>query len=231
MGHRIIITIDGPAGAGKSTLGRRLAQALGYRYVDSGALYRAVAWQVRERGLDLAGDSKALTRMLQHFRPHIVADVQGFQVYVDGREITRELRTPEVTQASSQAATQPQVRRWVGELLHHLAQDGGVVAEGRDLGSVVFPNAEVKFYLDADLTTRAARRQQEWQNEGGTPVLNGTLKDIVDRDNRDQNRRVAPLTIPEGAHYLDTTNLKPDEVIAQCLAIIRESLAAKAAGI
>jgi cytidylate kinase len=230
VGHRIIITIDGPAGVGKSTLGRRLAQALGYRYVDSGALYRAVAWQVRQTGVDPA-DRDALDRMLVQFQPHIEADAQGFQVSAAGREITRELRTPEVTQASSQVATRPQVRRWVGEVLVLLARDGGVVAEGRDLGSAVFPEAEVKFYLDADLDTRAARRQREWQDEGSKPGLSGTLKDIAERDNRDQNRRLAPLTIPEGAHFLDTTNLNPDEVLALCLARIRESLTAKAAGI
>jgi cytidylate kinase len=230
VGHRLIVTIDGPAGVGKSTLGRRLAQALGYRYIDSGALYRTVAWQARETGLNLA-DSDALALMLAHFQPDIVADVQGFQVSVAGREITPELRTPEVTQASSLAATQPQVRRWVGEVLVLLARDGGVVAEGRDLGSTVFPDAEVKFYLDADLATRATRRQREWQGQGRAPGLTSTLKDMAERDNRDQNRKLAPLTMPPEAHYLDTTNLNPDEVLTQCLAQIRESLTAKAAGI
>jgi cytidylate kinase len=230
VGHRIIITIDGPAGVGKSTLGRRLAQALGYRYVDSGALYRAVAWQTRQTGVDPA-DQDALDRMLAQFQPHIDADVLGFRVAAAGQDITPELRTPEVTQASSQVATRPPVRRWVGEVLHRLARDGGVVAEGRDLGSVVFPEAEVKFYLDADLDTRAARRQREWQDEGGNPGLSGTMKDMAERDNRDQNRRLAPLTIPEGAHFVDTTNLNPDEVTALCLARIRVSLTAKAAGI
>lgn len=230
MGHRLLVTIDGPAGVGKSTLGRRLAQALGYRYIDSGALYRAVAWQALATGLNLA-DREALTRMLADFRPQIAASGQGFAVAVAGRDITRELRSPAVTQASSQAATQPQVRRWVGALLQRLAQNGGAVAEGRDLGSAVFPDAEVKFYLDADLTTRAARRQREVQAVADAPVLAGTLKDLAERDHRDQNRQLAPLTIPAGSHYLDTTNLNPDEVLALCLARIRESQAAPAAGI
>jgi cytidylate kinase len=223
VGHKIIVTIDGPAGAGKSTLARRLAQALGYRYVDSGALYRSVAWQALDAALD-PQDQEALARLLAHFQPHIAAEPQGFQVFVNGREITRELRTPEVTQASSRVATQPAVRRWVGEVLHRLTRDCGVVAEGRDLGSAVFPEADVKFYLDADLAIRAARRQQEWQDQGAAPESASALQDIAGRDQRDQNRSLAPLTMPEGAHYVDTTHLTPDEMVARCLEKIREAL-------
>ncbi len=228
MGHRLIITIDGPAGVGKSTLGRRLARALGYRYVDSGALYRTVAWQALAAGLDVA-DRDALPPMLAAFRPDLTAGAEGFQVAVAGRDITPELRTPEVTQASSRVATNPPVRRWVGAVLQQLARDGGVVAEGRDLGSAVFPDAAVKFYLDADLTIRASRRQREWRDEGNAPGLSGTLKDMGERDHRDQSRTIAPLTIPAGAHYIDTTHLNPDEVLARCLASIQESFPADAA--
>ncbi len=146
-----------------------------------------------------------------------------------GRDITLELRTPEVTQASSRVATNPRVRRWVGEVLQQLAHNGGVVAEGRDLGSAVFPDAAVKFYLDADLTTRALRRQREWRDEDSAPGLSGTLKDMAERDHRDQNRTIAPLTIPAGAHYLDTTHLNPDELLALCLTRIQESFPADAA--
>ena len=229
MERSIIITIDGPAGAGKSTLGRRLAQALGYRYVDSGALYRSVAWQARETRLDPA-DSDAVARLLIHFQPHITSDAQGFHRAVDGREITQGLRTPEVSQDASRVAAQAPVRQWVSDILHSLAQGGGVVAEGRDLGSVVFPDAEIKFYLDADLAIRAARRQQEWQEDGLTPGLAGTLKDMAARDNQDQNRALAPLMAPEDAHFLDTTSLNPDEVVEQCLATIRKTLEARMAG-
>jgi len=229
VGRTIIITIDGPAGAGKSTLGRRLARTLGYRYVDSGALYRAVACHAQEQGLDPA-DGAAVARLLADFQPHITSDAQGFHLAINGREITRELRTPEVSQGASRVAAQPEVRRWVSEILRSLARDGGVVAEGRDLGSVVFPEAEVKLYLDADLAIRATRRQQEWQEDGAAPSLSGTIQEIASRDCQDQNRALAPLTVPAGAHYMDTTTLNPDEVVEQCLARIREILKAGVAG-
>jgi len=230
VGHQITITIDGPAGVGKSTLGRRLAQTLGYRYVDSGALYRAVAWQAQNADLDPA-DPDAVARMLADFQPQVHANSRGFHVAAGGREITPELRTPAVTEASSRVATQPRVREWVNRFLQTIARDGGVVAEGRDLGSVVFPNAEVKFYLDADLATRASRRQREWQAGGGDPGLDQMQTDIAARDHQDKTRREAPLTVPQGAHYLDTTKLQPDEVATQCLALIRENLGARAIGI
>jgi cytidylate kinase len=230
VAHKITITIDGPAGVGKSTLGRRLARALGYRYVDSGALYRAVAWQAHNAKINPA-DADAVARMLAEFQPQISADTQGFHVAVAGREITPELRTPAVTEGSSRVATHPPVREWVNRVLQNLAQNGGVVAEGRDLGSVVFPKAEVKFYLDADLATRASRRQREWLAGGGTSDLAGTQDTIAARDHQDKTRTVAPLTVPQGAHYLDTTNLQPDEVAIQCLALIRKDLEARAVNI
>ena len=228
MRRQIIITIDGPAGAGKSTLGRHLARILAYRYLDSGALYRAVAWQALQTGLDPA-DGEAVARMLPDFRPGIAAEGEGFRLSVDGRDLSRVLRSPEVSQAASQVATQPPVRRWVGEVLRRLAQGGGVVAEGRDMGSVVFPDAEVKFYLDADLTIRAARRQQEWQDSGVASAPAATLQDMAARDNRDQKRSLAPLVVPAGAHYVDTTGLKPEEVAARCLAVVKTCLKARAA--
>ena len=151
MGKRAIITIDGPAGAGKSTVGRRLAQSLDYLYLDSGSLYRAVAWQAGRRGLDL-NDPGVMAEFLSGFKPEIKADGVGFHLFIDGREVREEIRTPEVSRGASIVAKLPMVRRWVKEHLRWLARDGGVVADGRDQGTAVFPEAGFKFYLDAALS-------------------------------------------------------------------------------
>ncbi|OHE22753.1 MAG: cytidylate kinase, partial [Syntrophobacterales bacterium RIFOXYC2_FULL_60_23] len=148
MGSRGIVTIDGPAGAGKSTVARLLAQSLGYLYLDSGALYRAVAWQAQQLGLDLEPD-ETLEEFLAGFAPELTADSRGFHLVIDGVEVSEGLRSPRVTRESSRLAARPLVRRWVKDRLRHLAANGGVVAEGRDLGTVVFPGAAHKFYLSA----------------------------------------------------------------------------------
>ena len=220
MGPRGIITIDGPAGAGKSTVGRLLAQSLGYLYLDSGALYRAVAWQAQRLGLDLDRDS-TLEDFLAGFAPEVTADSRGFHLVIDGAEVSEELRSPMVTRESSRLAAQPLVRRWVKDRLRHLAKNGGVVAEGRDQGTVVFPGATHKFYLSAALATRAERRRREWQGEGEPPSLVNTMADIAARDLRDETRDEAPLCVPEDACVIDTTDLSIEAVLQQCLARIR----------
>lgn len=226
MGRQIIITIDGPAGAGKSTAAKGLARALGYRYLDSGALYRAVAWQALRRGLN-ARDQKALSAFLEDFKPRIVSDESGFHLFINGREVTQELRTPEVSQESSRMAALPPVRRWVTDCLRALARNGGVVAEGRDMGSVVFPDAEIKFFLTADLVVRAARRCREWEKEQIRMALEKTVEELAARDRQDETRAAAPLKVPPGAIEIDTTTLTPDEVLAQCVAEVRAVLTAK----
>lgn len=220
MGKRAIITIDGPAGAGKSTVGRRLAQSLHYLYLDSGSLYRAVAWQARRLGLDWH-DPGAMGGFLPDFQPEIRADGAGFHLVIDGRSVADELRTPEVSRGASLVAKLPVVRQWVKEHLRRLARNGGVVADGRDQGSAVFPAAEFKFYLDAALATRAARRQKDWQRDNGAPPLEEIIRDMAARDRQDETREEAPLTVPVGAIEIDTTNLTVDEVVEVCLVHIR----------
>jgi len=226
VGNRAIITIDGPAGAGKSTVGRRLAQSLHYLYLDSGSLYRAVAWQAGRLGLEL-NDAGALAALLPDFQPELQADEAGFHLLIDGREVREEIRTPEVSRGSSLVAKLPMVRQWVKEHLRWLARDGGVVADGRDQGTAVFPEAEPKFYLDAALAIRAARRQKDWQKDGDPPSLEEVRRDLAARDLQDETRAAAPLTVPPGAVVIDTTDLTVEQVVEGCL---RKIVGTKPAG-
>ena len=225
MAKRAIITIDGPAGAGKSTVGRRLARSLNYLYLDSGSLYRAVAWQTRRLGLEI-NDPGALGRLLPGFKPGLRTDASGFHLFIDGREVTAELRTPEVSRAASLVAKLPAVRQWVKGHLRQLARHGGVVAEGRDQGTVVFPKAGFKFYLDATLSIRALRRQRDWQGDHDPPSLEEIRCDLAARDRQDQARQEAPLRVPPGAMVIDTTDLTVDRVVELCL----QEIGAKTAG-
>jgi len=220
---RCLITIDGPAGAGKSTVARGLARALGFRYLDSGAFYRAVALEALSRGLD-PEDEAGVAGILAHLSVEAGEDADGFFLKLNGRRLARELRTPEVSDASSRVARLAAVRRWVTQSLRRLAGAGGVVAEGRDLGTVVFPEADLKFYLDADLTVRAARRQREQAGLGAAPDLEATLVALAARDTQDRTRAEAPLRVPPGAILIDTTRLTPEEAVARCLAEAARSL-------
>jgi cytidylate kinase len=218
---RGIITIDGPAGAGKSTVARLLAATLGYLYVDSGALYRLVGWQAAERHLDL-NDAQALSAFLEGLQPEMTSSPQGFALFLHGQEVSQVLREPSVGQEASRVAVLPPVREWVTARLRHLAANGGVVAEGRDLGTVVFPQAKVKFFLDASLETRAARRRQDWENENAPVSPEKVAMELADRDRRDATRAAAPMRVPGDALVIDNTNLNPQEVVRRCLERIRE---------
>lgn len=226
-GRLPVVTIDGPAGAGKSTVSRQLAERLGFTYLDTGALYRTVALRV-SADADLTGalagtpDAAteerlgALTRGLD-----IRFGDAGTRVWLGDREVTGEIRTPEISQAASKVSAIPAVRAGLLDLQRRLAAAGGVVAEGRDVGSVVFPDAEVKFYLTADVACRAQRRAAELRARGVDVDLEATQREIEERDERDAGRAVAPLTRPEGAIEVDSGPMTADQVLERMIEVVR----------
>jgi CMP/dCMP kinase len=216
MGERgAVITIDGPAGAGKSTVARELARRLGYRLLDTGAMYRALAWSVARAGLAVE-DTPALRAHLARVSLELVGD----RVLVDGRDVTGEIRTREISDLTSRLTQLAPVRELATPLQRRLAADGGVVLEGRDTGTVVCPGADVKFYLDASHEARARRRQAELAARG-TPVGLDVVRDeIVLRDRQDTTRALAPLRRAPDAIMVDTTDLDVEQVVEQMLRMI-----------
>jgi cytidylate kinase len=203
-----VITIDGPAGAGKSTAARALARRLGFRLLDTGAMYRALAWALREAGLP-PEDGPALRALLD--RTTVTLD--GDRVLVNGRNVTAEIRTPAIGELTSTLTMLRPVRDKLTPVQRALAVRGGVVLEGRDTGSVVCPDADVKFYLDATLDARARRRQEELAERGITADLAGVREEVARRDRQDMGRAIAPLIRPADAVVVDTTGLGEDDVL------------------
>jgi len=205
---RAVITIDGPAAAGKSTVACELARRLGYRLIDTGALYRGVAWRVREAGVD-PEDREALGRLVAE----TTIDLRDGIVLINGRDVTGEIRSAEVGELASRLAALPAVREKVTPIQRRLAAAGGAVLEGRDTGSVVCPGAEVKFYLDASPEVRASRRQRELAERGIAADPEAVRSEIVRRDRQDRERTLAPLVIPDGAMVIDSTGKSVEEVV------------------
>jgi cytidylate kinase len=212
-----VITIDGPAGAGKGTVARALAGRLGYRVVDTGAMYRAVAWSVVRAGI-APDDREAVARHLASTR----LEVAGDRVLVDGHDVTGELRGRELSDLTSRLSAQAAVRAKVTPLQRQLAASGGVVLEGRDTGTVVCPDADVKFYLDATLEARARRRHAELSARGLESTLDAVRREVEARDAQDRGRALAPLARAAGATEVDSTDLTVDEVVTRMLAVIEE---------
>ncbi|MDL2259992.1 (d)CMP kinase [Deltaproteobacteria bacterium OttesenSCG-928-K17] len=206
-----IITIDGPAGAGKSTMARDLARRLNWVYLDTGALYRALALTAQSRGIDPADQaaSEALAREI-----NITAEPtpQGTAIKVDGEDVTELLRSPEISMAASTISGWPGVREALLDLQRAIGSAGHVVAEGRDMGTVVFPEAGLKLFLSATAEARAGRRHKELAGKGAETTEAQVLADINRRDHADINRPVSPLTKADDAVSIDSTNLSPDEV-------------------
>jgi cytidylate kinase len=207
-----VITIDGPSGAGKSTAARELARRLGFRFIDTGAMYRALALKVREAGLP-PEEGPALTALLAR----TTVELRGERVFLDGRDVNDAIRTPEVSELTSKLTTLRAIREKVTPIQRELAARGGAVLEGRDTGSVVAPGAEVKFYLDAAEEVRAARRMRELESRGNHRSLAEVRREMAERDRQDRARELAPLVMPEGAVAIDSTVKTVDEVVAEMM--------------
>ena len=215
-----VVTIDGPAGAGKSTTARAVASALGFLYVDTGALYRAFALKVSERGVT-PDDDEALAALGRDTRMTLTGAPNAAHVFLDGVDVSGAIRTPAVSELSSRLAARPAVRRRLVEIQRALAGDSPVVAEGRDLGTVVFPDAEVKIYLDADLETRVGRRHRELVERGLAVSLEDVRADVAQRDERDRTRAASPLAVAPGAEVVDTSGLDVAAQVEKVLEVIR----------
>ena len=222
--RRLVIAIDGPAGAGKSSVAKLLARRLGYTLLDTGAIYRTLALAARAEGVDWA-DAPALARLARALDIGFRFDGETNHVLLAGRDVTVAIRSPEMADGASQVSALPEVRQALLELQRRLARAGGVVAEGRDTGTVVFPDAEAKFFLDAAPEVRARRRWAEERARGLDPDFATTLAEQRARDERDQLRAAAPLRQAADALRIDSTGLSIEEVVGRLEAEIarRES--------
>jgi cytidylate kinase len=218
--NRFIVAIDGPSGAGKSTLAKRVAKEFGLTYLDTGAMYRALALKVLRQRLDLADDLN-LSELVVSTEIDLIARDGRVQVLLDGEDVSDLIRTPEVSQMASKVSALRIVRQRMLELQRRLGRKGSVVAEGRDIGTVVFPEAEVKIYLDASTEERARRRFEELRKAGRMVSLEETLREMAERDKRDSERDLAPLRRAENAVVIDSSALDAQAVSERVIQAIR----------
>ena len=216
MEKKFVITIDGPAGAGKSTVSKTLAKKLDYVYLDTGALYRALAYKTLK--LEISLDEVSALANLCSNTTVVLKNIDGqMKVYLDGEDVEKKIRIEEVGLAASKISTFAVVRERLLNLQREAGAEGGIVAEGRDMGSVVFPRADYKFYLDANLEERIKRRHKELLEKGATVEYKSIQKDMFARDKQDKHREIAPLKAPDGAIIIDSDNLSVPEVLEKLI--------------
>ncbi|MDD5259898.1 MAG: (d)CMP kinase [bacterium] len=208
-----IIAIDGPAGAGKSTIARMLAGKLGYVYIDSGAMYRSITWAAMRAGFSLQDDKK-LVALAKETRLCFKKHDHQMKLFMNGKPVTKAIRTPKVTANICYIADNLQIRRLMVKLQQKIGQAGGIVMEGRDIGTKVFPGADFKFYLDASAQERARRRYREFKARGVKVKIQDILQDIRIRDHKDKTRMVSPLKKAKGSIVIDSSKLTPEQVVS-----------------
>ena len=216
MAKALIVAIDGPSGAGKGTVARAVAGRLGYRHIDTGAMYRALAWKALHEGVDLA-DEAAVAALGER----AAFEVEGGRIGIDGHDVAGAIRTPEMDKASATLARHAAVRRALVARQRSYGAGGGVVMEGRDIGTVVFPQADVKIYLDASPDERARRRAADPAHTSSKNVLSDVATALAERDKSDSTRAVSPLAVAPDAVVVDTTGVPIDAVIDRVLALVR----------
>lgn len=221
MKERLIITVDGPAGVGKSSVSKALSKRISYVCLDTGALYRAVAFRVAESGIS-PDDGEAISRFCENIDISLLADNRGMKILADGNDITDKIRTEEISILASTVSAIPAVREALLPIQRKAASSGGVIAEGRDMGTVVFPGADVKFFIKAEIHERAKRRYLQIKRRGVAADIEEIKNGIVVRDRQDMKRNVSPLRPAEDAFILDTTDMEMGEVVEKMIHVITE---------